>query len=149
MNVNELRIGNWVTINNKIAWNEYKHIAMKVTAIETKQDKQFIKSDGSISVESTYLRRSFSQFSEFIKPILLTETLLIKSGFELYYESQFCKRYELILNTEICYSFSNLEDYRGSVGFSYVGKVIQNIKFVHQLQNLYFALTGQELTIEL
>ena len=128
INVNELRIGSIVGIANYMNFK-----AVKVTEIR----KERVLVEGSVGI--------YSSKNHKIIPIEISEEWLLKLGFEVYYESQFCKRLELTSNTEICYAFSNVEAYKGAVGFSYVGKVVQNIKFLHQLQNLYFALTGSEL----
>lgn len=66
------------------------------------------------------------------KPIPITEEWLVKFGFE--------KRESIWTLNEICisswFSFRYSED----------PLKVQEIDFVHQLQNLYFALTGKELT---
>lgn len=82
------------------------------------------------------------------KPILLTEEWLIKLGFErkiynhltLYYFSL-----KVLSHGEICfhpkdYGF-NL-DLGTTTGYQFGST---SIKYVHQLQNLYFALTNEEL----
>ena len=69
------------------------------------------------------------------KPITLTSEILHKAGFKQ--NGQFFNiRY-------LDYTFWTNR-------FSYKGKAIDNdIKYLHQLQNLYFAITGKELNIEL
>jgi uncharacterized protein YmfQ (DUF2313 family) len=74
-------------------------------------------------------------------PIPLTEEWLLKFGFERIYDCKTCYKLEFddirtleFLNTEL---FCYLNDYK-----------VSHLKFVHQLQNLYFALTGNELTIK-
>jgi hypothetical protein len=65
-------------------------------------------------------------------PILLTEEWLLKLGFK-----KFCKDYAkkgIILHTRK----------RGFI----IRKSVPQMDYVHQLQNLYFALTGEELTIK-
>jgi len=66
-----------------------------------------------------------------VKPISLTEEWLLRFGFE---------DNKLRLGVyDICISPPNSAFYNGC-GFP--------CKYVHQLQNLYFALTGDELTIK-
>jgi hypothetical protein len=68
-----------------------------------------------------------------IKPIPLTEEWLLKFGFD----GWDLGKYTLI---------------RTNGNFfitGHKGPIAQNIFFVHQLQNLYFALTNEELTIKL
>jgi hypothetical protein len=74
---------------------------------------------------------------EVFQPIPLTEEWLFKFGFRKYSSTQFDKgNFWTIANHNETKHFgmwcNHLEIY---------------IKYVHQLQNLYFALTGEELTI--
>ena len=77
-----------------------------------------------------------------IKPILLTEEWLLKFGG--------------IHETGGMYFFGNVGilHYRRENEFSLMnynykkGQIYTTIKYVHQLQNLYFALTGKELEYE-
>lgn len=68
-----------------------------------------------------------------IHPIPLTEEWLLRFGFEKKSSDVF----EL-------YEYAIERNY-DSVDFIFEGKIIRVIKYVHQLQNLYFALTGEEL----
>jgi len=74
--------------------------------------------------------------NKIFEPIPLTEEWLLKFGFEkidhIHKDNYFKK------NWLCCESLSF--DWRGG----YIGR----IGYVHQLQNLYFALTGEELTIK-
>jgi len=133
--INELRIGNYLSLCD---------INYAVSEIQNSLQTVELKRKNTVNPKLNEYEECDLDCEE-LEPIKLTEELLLKFGFELYYESLFCKRFELLSNTEICYAFSNVEDYKGAVGFSYVGKVIQNINNVHQLQNIYFALVGEEL----
>ena len=76
-------------------------------------------------------------------PILLTEEILLKFGF---------------IKDEWCFTFPfngghtqyGLEWYGDKLGFSTSDGLTKEtwIYYVHQLQNLYFALTGKELTFK-
>jgi hypothetical protein len=71
-----------------------------------------------------------------LEPIPLTEEWLLKFGFHKYKGDNsdcFLNDFETSCNREL---------------FFWKGTYIQNIKYVHQLQNLYFALTGEELTLK-
>ena len=76
-----------------------------------------------------------------IHPILLTEEILLKCGFD-----------EQILFEDECPFFCNgdfslyCEDWNKD---KFYHDTEMAIKYVHQLQNLYFALTGEELNIKL
>ena len=88
-----------------------------------------------------------------IEPIPLTEEWLVKLGFEkrkdktpkialdivcVWNKKQFFFFYES-KNNLIAIDFLNSD---------YFGTKTTEIQYVHQLQNLYFALTGEELTIK-
>jgi len=119
---NELRIGNWVSYGD----NKFKKVDFGVL-IEIHQQ--------SLATHNDYGIR--------IQPIPLTSEILEKCGF--------------IKNDIDVYSTIEINDFeiqenenvfRFSVndGEYNLGK---EIKFVHQLQNLYFALTGEELNIDI
>ena len=78
--------------------------------------------------------------TELVEPIPLTKEWLLKFGFkykEMYYESEYL--------TALNDCFIVVERV---TGFFYVDAPNNEIKYVHQLQNLYFALTGEELEIK-
>ena len=147
MNPSELRLGNWVTIKNEANWTTLENKPMIVVGLHYAGEgaiKLFPKSSHSISVFNHATKREYSQFNEFIQPIILTEEWLYKFGFE---ENGVDKKEN--------------EKYRKywSEGKFDVYKIISfyldnnkshepDIKYVHQLQNLYFALTGEELTLK-
>jgi len=78
-------------------------------------------------------------------PIALNEEWLLKFGFVS--DGEKIASFDLELE-----EYSTLSvDINGvwMVGYSYEwGGTTKSIKYVHQLQNLYFALTGSELTIK-
>jgi hypothetical protein len=125
MKSNELRIGNYVLFNKSN--NEIGCI----TSVETFVSNQFkVGFDNRIDIK---------YYDDEIKPIPLTEEWLLKFGFRIgkteeYYELEFVEMF----------GYDN-EDWN----FKYLGNLIKlDLKYVHSLQNLYFALTGEELTIK-
>lgn len=83
------------------------------------------------------------------EPIPLTEDWLVKFGFEVTDDNPKQKSYYEgdILFDMVCFKFSNSEK-KGSNGGFYCYEINDGntyINSVHQIQNLYFALTGQEL----
>jgi hypothetical protein len=78
---------------------------------------------------------------EKLEGIPVTQKILERCGFKaekrIYYKGMF-----FISDPQVQF---------GSWGFGIVNThgVISTLKFVHQLQNLYFALTGEELTLEI
>jgi len=87
------------------------------------------------------------------KPIQLTEKWLLRFGFECIEDNQL-KSLDLLINNETVLLFSNIEDNYSEVAMFYrefgeTGQsVICRVTTVHQLQNLYLALTGEELTLK-
>lgn len=91
-----------------------------------------------------------------INPIPITEEWLVKCGFvkdsKIEYlmghiNNTYTKSY-LIIGTydnvfSPCVRMYDRDDW------AYYEEIGENIKYLHQLQNLYFALTGEELTINL
>ena len=76
-----------------------------------------------------------------VKPIPLTEECLLKFGFEARKDVFFkFGGYAHMISLN-----KNFDTYRVEI----VNQSISRIKYVHQLQNLYFALTGEELNFEL
>jgi hypothetical protein len=78
--------------------------------------------------------------SEYVKydPIPLTEEWFLDFGFE---EEEDYFVYVL------SYDFGEIKIYRQGGYFFIEGVIKQEVKYVHQLQNLYHALTGNELEI--
>jgi hypothetical protein len=70
--------------------------------------------------------------TDYYEPIPLTEDWLLKFGFEKTSLHYFRKAGVLIQAEDNCYE-------------CYLGSVVAKLEYVHQLQNLYFALTGTEL----
>lgn len=87
---------------------------------------------------------------QYIKPIPLTEDWLLKLGFEYYAP---LSHYRIVINDiwykvkitfdgQFLFSFINLNyDEVNHMPPKYIGTV-------HQLQNLYFSLTGEELILQ-
>lgn len=93
---------------------------------------------------------------EIIKsPIPLTEEILIKAGFEKEYEDDRYGRVFLVPNTKYIIRMVNYGNPQ-KVDFGYSFEIsddknwsdIKRIYFLHDLQNLYFALTGEEIKID-
>jgi hypothetical protein len=142
MKASELRIGNWVSIDNKKAWSKLKDKPMLVTGIKKEDnDRHFPDSKHSINLEDED-RNTYGQFEEFIQPIPLTEEWLLKCGFvPLDDDGRWGSKEEELFEVQDMYLSEN--------GYAHVWDTAFTdapVKHVHQLQNLYFALTGKELT---
>ena len=73
--------------------------------------------------------------SELFEPIPLTEERLLEFGFE-----------KDVSKYNICWFLNHV--YIWFVDGEYINELDLPIDYVHQLQNLYFVLTGEELTIK-
>jgi hypothetical protein len=78
-----------------------------------------------------------------LEPIPLNEEWLIKFGFEFHINAN-CQNFYYAKDAFICIrADEDFEWFR-----YYNGDFYHELKYVHQLQNLYFALTGEELTLK-
>ena len=78
---------------------------------------------------------------DLFKPIPLTEEWLLKFGFERM--KFFGTNINYLLKEPICISTSDMV-----VEWNKPNFIIKQIKYIHEIQNLYFALTGKELTFK-
>lgn len=125
----ELRIGNWVMHDGKF----YQATSMYVYNPVNQDQYVLIRLGEGQGVDSRYL-----------EPIQLTEEMLLKCEFEktkLNDYTYFFNLYPL----QLLYNAANGIDYFHS---QFGGKFIK-VASLHQLQNLYFALTGKELEFSL
>lgn len=117
----ELRIGNWVLIRDNLLC--VKGISKKVSLGNT-PDSEFVHDEFDCSV---------------IKPVPLTPEMLERCGFERVYSS-------LVFGDYYLYDAPDFEGNWWFKNLEHNFKVVK-IKYLHQLQNLYFALTGEELVM--
>jgi hypothetical protein len=125
MKASELRIGNWLLYNNNYHF--------QIAEIQQGPRGSFVNFDLDLS-------------SDYLKPIPLTPEILEKAGFvkdNEFLNDTYFTQYLVQLNDR--FGISNYQD-----GW-YCRDIMPNleIEYLHQLQNLYFALTGEELTIDL
>lgn len=125
--INELRIGNLIERNGIIA---------TIEVINNELDEVY------------FLGKDFyySDFCCNITPIPLSEEWLVKLGFSVINENSAGKRYGYVINgvfsSDLTFAFWKTTKQAGKFF-----RADLQIKHVHQLQNLYFALTGVELTV--
>lgn len=81
-----------------------------------------------------------------IQPIPLTEEWLLKFGFQ-YDNDDDWYVYESKNGISLSHIIGGLTHYFGNQECLWVD-ILSEIKYVHQLQNLYFALTGEELQLQ-
>ncbi len=122
MKANELRVG------NKINVEQTTHTVKKIlsSVLISTWDK-------STSKRIETYRNSYDQ----IKPIPLTEEILLKC--------------DCVLDKKLHTKYGYFNYWFNSSGILCINLIndIVHIKYLHQLQNLYFALTNTELNIEL
>lgn len=134
----ELRIGNFVGLNLE----EFKDNFF--TVLEVGETMKVY--EGLITIKGANIKRvetSFMYVDDF-EPIPLTEDWLIRLGF-----IKIDNKQEYLKSSNGRYHNVSLEglEPRYGMGYSSDGIIQVPIYHVHTLQNLYFALTGTELTI--
>ena len=128
----ELRIGNLV-------FDKKRNRIVTVWGIESNHDKIVVNYANGSGVYSIDLKH--------IEPIPLTEEWLLKFGF---INRGFLEDWFIKLNDDTILILQNhLHYYEVSVCNSNMKKTeLNKIKYIHQLQNLYFALKDEELTFK-
>jgi len=128
MDPQELKLYNFI---------QYRNEMVPVVGIKLQNDYrnhliQIRHNDHVISIDSKEL-----------KPVKLTTKLMSKLGFEECYHSDSRIRYHL---SDVAKYDFDLTDSKFLEGLVYCGHYIK-CQYLHQLQNLYFILTGEELKI--
>lgn len=131
MTIRELMIGNWV--------NDKHGMPVRVVNVQ----ESLIQVHSSSSYKSDHHVSNFSGID-------LTPEILEKAGFEKRIDSKF--RLPLKKDKYTCYLWLELIDDRvylltADDGHDY--HLVDDIQHLHRLQNVYFALTGEELQVDL
>jgi hypothetical protein len=135
----ELRIGNLIHFNG---------VDCEVTEIRTNELKEngWV---GSVSVKRFISEKCYTYEAPWLakcEPLPLTEEWLIKLGFYKDVTYQINLRERLYLTVDLPIKGSSRKSSDICITWDYTGRwVTGHILYVHQLQNLYFALTGKEL----
>ena len=144
MKVSELRIGNIVSVNDEVKTRlEEEDYLINIFEVDE------LKGDGDISVynkiENLY---EFLNIDE-IEPIELTEYWLLKAGFSAkeyksgYIGKDFASG-QMTLSFVLCNQFAK-GDWNDCYTFDLRDSMFKSLRYVHELQNLYFLLTNSEL----
>lgn len=157
MKANELRIGNLVGLDDS-EWNGFNQFFEFMSNSDVGiflEDKSKHATVISIANEIELMAYGadldYYAISE-IQPIPLTEDWLVRFGFE---KNEYRDNVFHLDSLDICFGwgweekerhFHYAHDFEKGDGYDCLWKAIN---YVHQLQNLYFALTGEELTIKL
>lgn len=145
MEAKELRIGNWV--HHKAKWSYLNDVEpLKEFDFQFTQHDFYADAECTLSIEND------------LEPIPLTEQWLLGFGFELYdYEPDIDSEDDFIYKDykktllgkqfyyTICECPNNEWDFGIKVSWAEQVMLSSSMKYVHQLQNLYYALTGKEL----
>jgi len=127
MDAKELRIGNWVAVG---------------------KNKQPVYVIGVVyDIQKGWLINGVE--SEFYSPIELSVEIIKKCGFEIQsssHESANYKHYCSIGFIDVKFTDTKYIVYHCVAG---VKVVMDNVKCLHQIQNLHYAFTGEDLQIEL
>ena len=130
--VNELRINNYVYYNNK--YYELGIITEIKTSLNPKIDYVGINNRIDVYYQTKH-----------INPIPLTEEWLLKFGFTRHhanYSNGVIYIKNVPNNNEFVWGVYPFE-----LGSGFVINKSKSLKYIHQLQNLHFALIGEELTL--
>lgn len=144
LKANELRIGNIIFWNSKLSSPEKSFLTFPVEVSSILPDKIGYLSPGiehrseSFEDDTLQTETAHGPLEEF-EPILLTRDILEKSGFE---------------NTDTNDQYSSYKKESLTIRFMAGNSIRANIsdcefacQHLHQLQNLYFDLTGKELEV--
>ncbi len=140
MKVTELRIGNWVMF---VPDNDKKYKNRRPVQIF-----ELFSEDGFGALDKGRIL-SFCNESPTAEGIPLTPEILLACGFEYEdmeddspYERWVCKDYKQLW----VWNYNKSKEWMFCLGDGFEQG---DYKYLHQLQNLYFCLTGQELTVTL
>jgi hypothetical protein len=131
MKPEELRIGNWV--HHEIRWS-YRQLGA-IHSFDFQWDDEDWHALGERTIDLNE-----------ISPIPLTEEWLKKFGFKDPPKNGMAYRMNINSSDELCWYRQDDSLRYQTQGSGFTRNF--GIKYVHQLQNLYYALTGNELTIK-
>lgn len=130
MNASELRLGNWIGVYaSESQVNEIDSGMIFFNVLKNLDGTNF---------EYDYID------TEFAEPIPLTSEWMVKFGFEPVPSEGQDAVFFFIDDSEISIGFYS----GGTIRVEFNEVEIKGILYVHQFQNLYFALTHRELTIK-
>ena len=146
MKANELKIGNLLIANNLLYRKEGENKIACVVGIDLEKEYKELKSSITIYHIDDEFKDTYGQWIKHLEPIPLTEEWLLRMGFEYEQdEKAFCITNELGVKYGVCKFENNWRLILYSIDD---WQVASHINFVHKLQNLYFALTDEELTMK-
>lgn len=140
MNVNQFRIGNYVTIHNKKSHEKMINIPLVICGIEKlREDEAGIVRLNFPNEKDNTVLPAFSQFDRYITPIKLTELNILNFDF-CKDNSENNKTYlsPMVNGNVIKIYFNRFGDAKFAINTHFSIE----IEYVHQLQNLFSVLSG-------
>ena len=141
MEINELRVGNYVNYNG---------LNLEVYSFENRYPRSEKRYDNTVLVDLLFDGFITAILHE-VKGIPLTEEILLNCGFEKinhingYSFYSFNRNYKREKFAYMPLDVYLNPNYAKIANFT----VQQNVEYVHQLQNLFYAINGKELNINL
>lgn len=141
MEINELRVGNYVNYNG---------LNLEVYSFENRYPRSEKRYDNTVLLDLLFDGFITAILHE-VKGIPLTEEILLNCGFEKinhisgYIFYSFDRNYKREKFAYMPLDVYLNPNYAKIANFT----VQQNVEYVHQLQNLFFAINGKELNINL
>ncbi|KKO91754.1 hypothetical protein AAW12_08820 [Sphingobacterium sp. Ag1] len=127
---NELRVGNYVASDHF----KDRDVIVKVRLIG--QEQAIVEHPNGLTEPMLYQCE--------MRAIKLTEEILLNCGFE---DVSTYKDFRLVINEDLYIEVSLRKNINAYVSIFDID--ILNVIYLHQLQNLYFALTGKELEVKI
>lgn len=132
ININELRIGNFISTNGKPINTSDKGM-YKALAIDSKDSFEELKGCVTITCDDPRYR-DVSAWCQYLEPIPLTPELLKKCGFDRPLSVYQKDHVDVIINKK-----------RLGIAEDVLGNSLIICRYLHQLQNMYYAVMGKEL----
>ena len=140
MKITDLRVGNYISCTDFECMDEVP------TELSEKYDKVLRIYDNVIQWNSISDDISYYSATDinYVDPIPITEEWLLSFGFKLDYRNS--EHTKLYSNEKLTIDYNFTDKY---IDFDNVLLAPDiKIEYVHQLQNLYYALTGEELELK-
>lgn len=138
MKAQELRLGNWLYYRNYLTGDE-------MLDAEPNAEKPY-----NLQCVTPHVIEWVEKGDKVYEPIPLTEEWLVKLGFEEN-AGRFTNGHKEYCAHNYDFRFTITTDHEDNVGLCAFGSdddIVLTVKYVHQLQNLFHSLTGEELTIK-
>jgi hypothetical protein len=158
MDAKDLRIGNWVKIKDSffnehydLTYSHYTTNEFQITGWNDGSDVEGCKQIAFYSIPEKLMNGKIHSgiWDNCIEPIPLTEEHLFKFGFDKLANDipTYYKCFGNLIEDDYEFSFNIYVDSEQNYFITVFGRKII-IKYIHQLQNLYFFISDEELTIK-